>query len=120
MRMEITLDAIDAVRARTGASYRRAYEALQAADGDVLQAVLALEDRGLPWLRERGRDLREGVGRLVREGNATRVVVRSPGGRTVVELPATVAVAGTLLFPFATVAGVAAALAGHASIAIER
>jgi translation elongation factor EF-Ts len=118
--MGITLDAIDAVRARTGVSYRRAYEALQAADGDVVQAILALEDRGSPWLRKRGEDLKDEVRRLLREGSATRVVVRSREGRTVAAVPAIVAVAGSLMFPLATVAGVAAALWSHASIAIER
>jgi len=122
--MGITLDAIDAVRERTGASYRRAYEALQASDGDVIQAILALQPRGAlnnsPWLRDRGEDLKSGVRRLVHEGNATRVVIRSHEGRTVFEVPATVAVAGSLLFPFAAAAGVVAALAGHATFAIER
>jgi hypothetical protein len=121
--MGITLEAIDNVRERTGVSYRHAYEALQASDGDVVNAIIALEDRGpfgSSWLRGRGKELGSGIRQLVEEGNATRVVVRSPAGHTVVEVPATIAVASSLIFPLATVAGVAAALVGHASIALER
>ena len=120
MGMGVTLEAIDAVRERTGVSYRRAYEALTDAGGDVVQAILALEADSSPWLSSRGQGLKSGLRRLVAHGNATKVVVRSRSGQTLVEVPATLAAAGSLIFPLAAVAGVAAALAGHASLAIER
>ncbi len=118
--MGITLEAIDAVRERTGVSYRRAYEVLTDSGGDVVKAILALEAEHGPWLAERGQNLQRGIRRLVAEGNATKVVVRSSHGHTLIAVPASLAAAGSLIFPLAAVAGVAAALAGHASIAIER
>lgn len=113
--MGITLEAIDQVRERTGVSYRRAYEALQAADGDVVAALIALEGEGGGWFSARGQDLRH----IWREGSATRVVVRHKG-RTLVEVPATLAAVGSVVFPMAAVAGLAAALASRSSIALER
>jgi hypothetical protein len=113
--MEITLDAIDQVRARTGVSYRRAHAALVAAGGDVVAAIRAIEAEGGGWRGELRRQLRT----LVREGNATRIVVRH-GGRTVLDLPATVGVLGAALAPVATAAGVVAALAARATISVER
>ncbi len=118
--MGITLEAIDAVRERTGVSYRRAYEALTESGGDVVKAILALEAEHGPWLRDRGQGLKTGIRRLVAEGNATKVVVRARDGHTLVAVPATLAAAGSLIFPLAAVAGVAAALAGAASLSIER
>lgn len=41
------LEKIDLIRERTKASYREAKEALEAADGDVLEAVVRLEEEDL-------------------------------------------------------------------------
>ena len=42
--MEITLQKIDQVRERTGLSYTEARELLEEADGDVVQALIILEN----------------------------------------------------------------------------
>lgn len=42
--MEITLEKVDQVRERTGVSYAKAKEALELTKGDVLDAIILLED----------------------------------------------------------------------------
>ena len=42
--MEITLEKIELVKDRTGVSYKEAKEALEAADGSVVDAIIAIED----------------------------------------------------------------------------
>ena len=43
--MEITLEMIDAVRERTGASYSEAKEALEKSGGSVVDAIVLLEKK---------------------------------------------------------------------------
>ena len=43
--MEISLEAIDAVRERTGASYKEAKDALEQAGGSIVDAIVLLEER---------------------------------------------------------------------------
>ena len=42
--MEITLEKIELVKDRTGVSYKEAKEALEAAEGSVVDAIIAIED----------------------------------------------------------------------------
>ena len=42
--MEITLEKIERVKDRTGVSYKEAKEALEAADGSVVDAIIAIEE----------------------------------------------------------------------------
>ena len=42
--MEITLEKIELVKDRTGVSYAEAKEALEAADGSVVDAIISIEE----------------------------------------------------------------------------
>lgn len=42
--MEITLEKIELVRDRTGVTYKEAKEALEAANGNVVDAIIAIEE----------------------------------------------------------------------------
>jgi hypothetical protein len=57
---------------------------------------------------------------LLHEGNVTRVIVKDDRGRTLLEIPATVGVIGTVLAPWLTALGVIAALATNCRIVVER
>jgi translation elongation factor EF-Ts len=41
--MSITLEKVDQVRERTGVSYQKAKEVLEQTEGDVLEAIVLLE-----------------------------------------------------------------------------
>jgi hypothetical protein len=60
------------------------------------------------------------VRELLHEGNVTRIIIKDDRGRTLLEIPATVGVIGTVLAPWLTALGVIAALATNCRIVVER
>lgn len=60
------------------------------------------------------------VRELLHEGNVTRIIVKDDKGRTLLEIPATVGVIGTVLAPWLTALGVVAALVTKCRIVVER
>ena len=67
-----------------------------------------------------GEDLLKKVKDLIKEGNVTMVIVKSEDGKTLLVMPATVGVVGTILAPWAAALGAAAALATKCTIEVER
>jgi len=65
-------------------------------------------------------DLIEKVKQLLHEGNITRIIVKDDKGKTLLEIPATVGVIGTVLAPWLAALGVIAAFATNCRIVIER
>lgn len=57
---------------------------------------------------------------LVREGNVRRIAIKNEEGRTLIEIPLTVGVIGTLLLPVWAAIGSIAALVANLTIAVER
>jgi hypothetical protein len=57
---------------------------------------------------------------LLHEGNVTRVIVKDEKGATLLEIPATVGVIGTVIAPWLAALGVIAALATNCKIVVER
>jgi len=67
-----------------------------------------------------GSKLVDRVKELLHEGNVTRIIVKDEKGNTLVEIPATVGVLGTVVAPWLAVLGVIAALATKCKIVVER
>jgi len=57
---------------------------------------------------------------LIHEGNVTRIIVKNEEGKTLLEIPATIGVIGTILAPWMAALGVIAALATRCVIVVER
>jgi hypothetical protein len=57
---------------------------------------------------------------LVHEGNVRHVVIKNDDGRTLIEFPVTVGVAGAVLVPVWAAVGALAALVTKCSIEVER
>jgi hypothetical protein len=57
---------------------------------------------------------------LLHEGNVTRVIVKDERGATLLEIPATIGVIGTVIAPWLAALGVIAALATKCTIIVER
>lgn len=68
----------------------------------------------------RGERIVEKIKELVHEGNVRHVVIKSEEGRTLIEFPVTVGVAGALLVPVWAAVGALAALVTNCSIEVER
>jgi hypothetical protein len=60
------------------------------------------------------------VKELVREGNVRRIAIKNDEGRTLVEIPLTIGVIGTVLLPVWAALGAMAALVANLTIAVER
>ena len=90
--MEISLEAIDAVRERTGASYKEAKEALEKTGGSVVDAIVLLEDKSAVNTG----DLLEKIKAAVKEGNVNKIrVVRE--GKELLNIPVNAGIAGGLI-----------------------
>lgn len=120
--MDISLQKIDLVRERTGLSYAEARELLEEANGDVIDALVMMEDELEADAEDRGVGLLEGdmlapVKNAIRQSNRTRIRVKNENG-TLMELPATLGLAGMILAPKATALGAAALLIANYSLEV--
>lgn len=111
--MEITLEQIELVKDRTGVSYRDAKEALEATGGNVVDAIIKIEDEINAGTRakisDNGAKIIEKIKEYVHQGNVSRITVKRDG-EIVLNIPVTVGVVGTALAPWLTVIGSVAAL----------
>ena len=60
------------------------------------------------------------IGKIIREGIFTRIIVKSEKDETLLEIPATVGVVGAILAPWMAALGVIAAIASKCKIIVER
>ena len=106
--MEITLEAIDAVRERTGASYKDAKEALEKTEGSVVDAIVLLEDKS----SVKTDDVINKLKAAVREGNVNKIRVKREE-KVLLTVPVNVGIvggiAGLAAAPWAVVAAAVAA-----------
>ncbi|MBO8168839.1 MAG: DUF4342 domain-containing protein [Thermoanaerobacteraceae bacterium] len=122
------LTKIDQIRQRMDVSYKEAKEALDIADGDVVQAIIYLEEKQSQWdkkFEEQGGKIIRQVKEIIRKGNVTKVKIKKDG-KTVAEIPANVGVVGLVGIlaspPLAILAGVGtvAAVANKYTLEIIR
>lgn len=96
--MTSELEKIDLIRARLGVGYKEAREALDEAGGDVVQALVNLEERGRSLgerLQSRGQEMLGQFKGLLQKGQEYRIKVKQ-GDRTVFEFPASVGALGVV------------------------
>ena len=90
--MEITLEMIDAVRERTGASYSEAKEALEKSGGSVVDAIVLLEKKSGVKTDE----IIEKIKALVKEGNVNKIRVKR-GDQVLLTVPVNLGIVGVLV-----------------------
>ena len=116
--MDISLEKIELVRDRTGLSYAEARELLEESDGDVIEALVSLEEEGVNGEGRQGllsREIIAPVKNVFRQSNRTRIRVKNRDG-TLLEIPITVGLAGALLAPRMTALGAVALLMAQYSL----
>ena len=116
--MNITLDMVDQLIERTGCTYKEAKEALTETEGDILEAVVLLEDQGTkkgPDTKAIGEKLKEAV----RKGNVNRIIVKK-GEKTHLDIPLNVGVLGVVFLPFWAVTAVVASIALGYTVLLEK
>ncbi|MFZ5946061.1 MAG: DUF4342 domain-containing protein [Bacillota bacterium] len=122
------LSKIDLLRERTGVGYREAKDALDRAGGDVVQALIFVEDEKIKLdddIQIKGKKILNQVKDIIKKGNVNKIKLKR-GEKTIFEFPVNVGalgIAGAILSPtFAVVAalGTVAALANKYTLEIER
>lgn len=105
--MEITLEKIELVKDRTGVSYKEAKEALEAAEGSVVDAIIAIEEK--VDIKEGGKtsefvaDTMDKIKELVKKGNVSKIAVKKDD-ETIVNIPVNVGVVGAIVAPWGVIA----------------
>lgn len=121
--MEITLEKIELVKDRTGVSYKEAKEALEAAEGSVVDAIIAIEEsmdvKSKSKLGEQSSAIIDKVKEAIKRGNVAKIVVRK-GDDVMLNLPVNVGIVGTVLAPWAAVAGVVAVFGTKCTIELVK
>ncbi|AGB41789.1 hypothetical protein Halha_1878 [Halobacteroides halobius DSM 5150] len=136
------INKLDVIVERTGVNYKKAVNALKAADGDVLEAVLAIDNdqesrqgkkeeqnrfnqqqkqqkQFKNEFQVRGEEVITKVKELIKKGNVTRINIKKDG-RTVLNIPVTAGVIGVVLAPYLAALGAIAAVATKYKIKVER
>ncbi len=95
--MTSELEKIDLIRTRLNVGYKEAREALEAAGGDVVQALIDLEEKKNTGGRfqAKGQEIVEQIKELVNKGQEYKIKVKQ-GEKTVFEVPASVGALGLL------------------------
>ncbi|MBR5926519.1 MAG: DUF4342 domain-containing protein [Firmicutes bacterium] len=109
--MEITLEKIELVKDRTGVSYREAKDALEKTDGNVVDAIILIEDNideGPQVSDSKVAGIIDSVKATIKKGNVSKIVIKKDD-EVLINLPVSIGVIGTVLFPWAAIAGVIAA-----------
>jgi hypothetical protein len=68
----------------------------------------------------RGEDVIAKIKEVIKAGNIRRIILKNEKGETVIEVPLTLAVVGTLLAPAFAAIGAVAALLTNCTIVVER
>ncbi len=68
----------------------------------------------------KGKELVEKVKEIIKEGNVRRIIIKNKNGKSLMEIPVTVAVVGTVFAPIFAALGAMAALVSECSIVVEK
>lgn len=122
------LEKIDMIRERLNVSYSRANEALEDNDGDVVSAIIMLEDEmknskknfEKENINVMGNELMEKLKELIHEGNIKKITIKNEKGESLLEIPVTAGVVGLVLFPYIGILGGMAAMLKEYKLEISR
>ena len=111
--MEITLEKIELVKDRTGVTYKEAKEALEKTEGNVVEAIILIEDNvddqaSTRKISAKGEALIDKIKETVKRGNVARIIVKKDG-ETFLIMPLNAGVLGAVVAPWGIVVGAVAA-----------
>ena len=118
----VTLEKIAQVVDRTGVTYEQARDALNACEGDVIDAIIYLEKSQHSFMENiniKSSELTDTLKDLLKKGNVTRVLVEKDG-EVLLNLPVTVGAIGLVMAPVVAMIGVGAAFVTKYTIKIVK
>ena len=111
--MEITLEKIELVKDRTGVSYKEAKEALEAVDGSVVDAIIAIEETVNLKTGNKASELADDTIEKVKE-------LVKKDDETLVNIPLNVGLVGALVAPWGIIAATIAAFGFKCQIELTK
>ena len=121
--MEITLEKIELVKDRTGVSYKEAKDALEAAEGSVVDAIIAIEDtvdeKPAKKVNEAANETVDKIKDMVKKGNISKITIRKDE-EVLLNLPLNAGLVGALLAPWGVLAGIIAACGFKCQIELQK
>lgn len=128
---KITIETIDQVMERVpGATYAQVKEALLKCDGDVVDAIILLQDNSKHTEEKKdkksfedvfGKDseeIKEEITELIRKSNVVRIVIEK-NGKIIMNIPISVGVVGVVFAPILSLIGLSASVLAKYRIKIE-
>lgn len=117
------LQKIDDILKRTDTDYSTAKQALENANGDVLDAIIFIEsqNRNNTYSKSgnKGEQIFNQIKDILAKGNATKITIKK-NNEIIVNLPVTAGIIGAFIAPFLSAAGVTAALLTQCSVEITQ
>lgn len=121
--MEITLEKIELVKDRTGVSYAEAKEALEAADGSVVDAIISIEEtidsKESKAFSRQGTAVLDNLKELIKKGNVSKIVVKRED-EIILNIPVNLGIIGTVVAPWGAVLGVIAAFGFKCTVEVVK
>lgn len=103
------IDKIDLIRERLEVSYEKANQFLEENGGDVVQALIKLEEGDTKGKGDRGRQLVKKIKQIIKKGNTAQILVQRQG-KTLVGVPVTAGLVGATFFPYLSLLAVISAM----------
>lgn len=121
--MEITLDMIDSVVARTNATFQQAKEALEKTNGDVVDAIIYIEsskkNNMADDIADKGNEIIKKVKEILKKGNVTKIIVRKDE-EIILNIPVTAAAIGAIISVPLALMGLGGAVLSKCKIEIHK
>lgn len=96
---DITLEKVDIIRERTGVSYGDAKKALEICDGNVVDALIYIEENmgdKVSQMSQSAEDFIEWIKSVVNKGNVTRIKIRKDD-KVIVDVPVNAGIAAGVI-----------------------
>ena len=115
----VTLEKIDKIVERTGVTFEEARDALNACNGDVVEAIILIQSGqdGKQDKEGKGSEIIATLKEYIRKGNVSRIIVENDG-EVVLSIPVTVGVIGAVIAPVIAVIGLGATVINKVTVKV--
>lgn len=114
------LKKIDEILSRTNTDYSTAKKALDAANGDVLEAIIIIEkEKASSRCFNRGEQIMDQLKDILAKGNATKLTIKKDN-EIIINIPITAGLVSAFIAPFLSTAGITIALLAKCSVEITQ
>lgn len=118
--MEITLEMVDEVIERTGASYKQAKGALNETGGDILDAIVLIEDgKYNKETKAHKTQMIDKLKELVDKGMVNKILVKKDGN-VIIQIPVAAGAVSAMIFAGPTIIALGTAIATGCDVFIVK